>query len=143
MLKVNPSLVSASGASQFLAWCGGIERWAGCNPAKDFLMPTVHAVNPSKHHEINPLLDYCLKRINCLEMTMNYLNVFDENVLILSWNLNCYFSDQSVALFKLTLIIYFTWLPFVYFLTHFSFFTLLVFHYICLSILLSEDFGVF
>lgn len=81
---MNPSSVSANGASQFLDWCGGIGHLAGCNPVKDFLMPVVHAVNPSKHREINPSLDYRLKWINCLEITLNYQNVFDENELMSS-----------------------------------------------------------
>lgn len=83
---MNPSSMSANGASQFLAWCGGIEHFAGCNPAKDFLMLVAHAVNLSKHHEINPLLNCHLKLINCLKT--NYQYVFDINELVSSWALN-------------------------------------------------------
>lgn len=62
---MNASSVSANGASQFLNWCGGIEHSAGCNPVKDFfLMLVVHAVNPSKHREINPSLDYQYELMN-------------------------------------------------------------------------------
>lgn len=58
---MNPGSVSASGVSHLLAWCDGIEHLAGCNPAKDFLMPIAQAVNPSKQSEINPSLNYHLK----------------------------------------------------------------------------------